>query len=518
MVAILKKRLISLVLFVVLIFSLSPILAESQISVIVNSKQVQFDVPPVIENGRTLVPLRAIFEALGAVVSWEPSTRTVTGVKGTKTIILTIDRTDATVNGIQKALDVPATIRNNRTLVPLRFISESLGSIVSWDGTSRTATINDAGLKVSFIDVGQADSILVETPNGKSLLIDAGNNEDGDFVVSYIKSKGLNKIDVIVGTHYHEDHIGGLDTVINNFDIGKIYMPNATTQVFEDVLIAAKNKNLKINTAKAGVNIDLDSDLEVSILAPVGNTYEDLNNYSAVIKLTYKNNSFLFEGDAGNISESEMLSSGSNLKADVLKVGHHGSNDSTTEPFLKAVSPKYAVISVGKDNDYWYPTKQTLDKLAATSVQVYRTDELGTIVAFSDGNTIAFDKTTSATTTSSKSTIVPTTTSIPTDLNQEANVVISDLDCYGETITITNNSASSIDLSGWQVISVKGNQTYYFPNGFTLKGKSSVMITSGPKAYSSGDSVLMWADSNIWNNDGDPAQLFNNLGKLVSSK
>lgn len=247
-------------------------------------------------------------------------------------------------------------------------------------------------LEVHFLDVGQADSILVKAPGGV-MLIDAGNNADADDVVSYLKNQGVSKIDVLVGTHPHEDHIGGLDAVIDTFDVSKIYMPKAstTTKTFEDVLLAIQSKGLKVTTPTAGSSFDL-GNVKCIILAPIGNSYEDLNNYSIVLKLEYGQTSFLFTGDAETGSEQEILAAKYDLKADVLKVGHHGSSGSTSPAFLKAVSPKYAVISVGKNNQYGHPDSIILNRLSVYGAEIYRTDESGTIIAISDGKSITFDK------------------------------------------------------------------------------------------------------------------------------
>ena len=257
------------------------------------------------------------------------------------------------------------------------------------DAIYTTVGLNDE-LRVSFIDVGQGDSEFIELPNGETMLIDAGTNETGKNVVDYIKSLGYTSINYVVGTHPHEDHIGGLDDVIKTFDIGSIYMPKITadTKTFEDVLDAAESKNLMINTAKSGVAIMDTEDLSIKFLAPTLDSYENTNDYSAVVKVVYGDTSYLFTGDAEEFSESLITD---DVNADVLKVGHHGSSTSTSTEFLKKVSPSSAVISCGKDNSYGHPHSEPLQKLADMGTAVYRTDELGTIVSVSDGKTITFD-------------------------------------------------------------------------------------------------------------------------------
>ena len=254
-------------------------------------------------------------------------------------------------------------------------------------------TIGLGHLKVHFIDVGQADCILIQSDE-HTMLIDAGNNGDAKKVVAYIKSQNIEDLDYVVGTHPHEDHIGGLDAVIENFDIGVIYMPKAmnTTKTFEDVLNAIAKKGMKVTTPIPGTKVEF-GEASFTILAPNSDNYKEVNNYSIVIKLVHGNNSFLFTGDAEDVSEKEMMEKGFDLSADVLKVGHHGSSSSTTEEFLMKVNPQYAVICVGKDNKYGHPHKETLDLLNKKGIKIYRTDKSGTIIAISDGESITFEET-----------------------------------------------------------------------------------------------------------------------------
>ena len=260
---------------------------------------------------------------------------------------------------------------------------------VSYD--NNVPKVDTAPLKITFINVGQGDTILVQC-GSSNMLIDAGTNEAGTEVLEQLKKNNVDKIDILVGTHPHEDHIGSMDKVINNYEIGQIYMPKitATTKTFKDVVTAIKNKGMSVTTPVTGTSFKL-GEAECTILAPNSKSYEELNNYSIVIKLVFGNTSYLFTGDAEGVSEQEMLEKGFDLSADVLKLGHHGSSSSTTKKFLEAVNPKYAVIMCGKDNDYKHPQKSTMNKIKKTGIPVYRTDENGTIVCTSDGTSINFD-------------------------------------------------------------------------------------------------------------------------------
>lgn len=261
-------------------------------------------------------------------------------------------------------------------------------SIATKQTLNNTGTVSTACLRVHYLDVGQGDSEFIELPNKKTMLIDAGVSGLGDNIIKYIKNAGYSKIDYLVATHPHADHIGSMAYIVKNFNIGQVYMPKVSTntKTYENLLNAVYEKNLKIQTAASGKNILSDKNCSADILAPLQIDKSNLNNCSAVIKITYKNKKFLFIGDA---EKSEINSIKSDLSADVLKVGHHGSTNATYSKFLKSVNPKIAVISVGKDNDYGHPHKKTLALLSKNNVELYRTDKNKTVVITCDGNTIS---------------------------------------------------------------------------------------------------------------------------------
>lgn len=241
--------------------------------------------------------------------------------------------------------------------------------------------------------MGQGDSILIEADN-RYMLIDAGERDKGTVVIDYLENIGVKKLDYVIATHPHSDHIGGLADVIKHFSIGKIIMPNAvhTSKTYENLLDIIADKGLKITKAVVGNKYDL-ADASFTILAPSGSEYGSLNNYSVAIKLQNGNNSFVFTGDAEVQSENEMLKTGIDLDADVLKLGHHGSSTSNSDKFLDAVTPDMAVISVGEGNQYGHPDDEVLQAMKDRNIKLYRTDEQGTIIIESDGNKITVNKT-----------------------------------------------------------------------------------------------------------------------------
>ena len=286
-------------------------------------------------------------------------------------------------------------------LILLAWITRSTGlwEMLSPESTPAASLSlpQDAGeLQVWYIDIGQGDSQYIRTPSGKDILIDAGDTYAGDSLVSWLQDQGIEKLDMVIVTHPHADHIGGMSAVLQAFPPDVFYMPSLpesqipTSRCYEEMLLALEENGNKITTAKAGVIPLEEEGLRLEFLAPGTGTYDSLNNYSAVVRLTYGERNFLFMGDAETPVEEELLANHSPLQADVLKCGHHGSNTSTSLAFLKAVSPSAAVISCGADNEYGHPHEEILTRLQQASVTIYRTDTQGTLCAVTNGHSLSF--------------------------------------------------------------------------------------------------------------------------------
>ena len=254
----------------------------------------------------------------------------------------------------------------------------------------RQITVPDGDMAVHFLDVGQGDCSLIVLPSGRTVLIDASTNDEGDNIIEYLSYQKVKHIDYFVLTHPHADHIGSAKQIIETLSVGNVVMPDIETDTatFTNLLLAIDKKDIPIHVAKVGDIIKLDN-ANMKILGPVNKT-DDLNNMSIVLRLDYGKTSFMFTGDAEEPSEKDMLNkfSSGEFRADVLKVGHHGASTSSSLEFITAISPKYAVISCGKDNTYGHPHTETIKTLNKLGIKYYRTDKVGNVVFSSDGENV----------------------------------------------------------------------------------------------------------------------------------
>lgn len=243
-------------------------------------------------------------------------------------------------------------------------------------------------LEVHFIDVGQGDSILIKF-NGEAMLIDAGEKKESQKVINFLKSKNVTRLKYVVATHPHSDHIGAMSDVLYAFEVENVIMPKvtSTSKTFENLVTAITDKNINVITPIKGDKYTL-GDSTFTILSPLRDEYEDLNDYSVVIRLLYGKSSFLFTGDAEILVEDDIMDNFTNLSSTVLKVPHHGSNSSSSSKFLETINPQISVISVGKNNTYDHPKKDVLKRVTEKSDYIYRTDENGDISLYTDGQTI----------------------------------------------------------------------------------------------------------------------------------
>ena len=422
---------------------------------------------------------------------------------------------------------------------------------------------NDGKLSVYFLDVGQGDSTLVLFSD-KTILIDAGEADMGDRVVSDLKTLGVRRIDLLVATHPHSDHIGGMQKVLAAFPVGQVLdsgLPH-TSSTYEHFLETIEQKNIPYRVADQGQTIDIDPALTIIVLSPPKERFgDDPNTNSIVLRVSYGTVAFLMAGDMGGESENVLGKSGYPLDARILKVGHHGSYSSTSSSFLERVRPETAIIMVGKDNPYGHPHKETLDFLKRYGVTIYRTDLDGTIVIRSDGisysvKTESTDKgiwavpasgggniSTVKTTTPRNVTIpsihvditVPnpsfTQPAIPVNLTfpqigNASSIYISavQFDAPGDDrqnlnnkwVRLTNLGDGLVLLAGWTLSDKTGSQPYVFP-AFVLMPKSSVTIYSG-RGKMNDTALFMGRDTPIWSNSGDVATLKDGSGTIIDQR
>ncbi|NLA38118.1 MAG: MBL fold metallo-hydrolase [Methanomicrobiales archaeon] len=371
------------------------------------------------------------------------------------------------------------------------------------------SSLPGADLIIHFIDVGQGDSILVEFRD-KTMLIDAGERHMGERVIAYLQEKGIESLDVVVATHAHSDHIGGLGDVISAFPVGHFIdagQPHPTA-TYERLLTLVEDLGIPYTAARRGQTVALDPDLEILVENPGSKPLGDINEDSVVLKVTYGEISCLLMGDAGKPAEESMMKAGLDLDADVLKVGHHASRHASSAGFLSAVSPTVSVITVGEGNDYGHPHAEALERLQAAGSRIYRTDRDGTVVVATDGKVLAVttDRRPSATLTARPR---PTATAAP-----PPGVHVVDLDLLDEMVVIENTGATAVNLTGWTITDEGMRNTYTFPV-FTLEAGADVTLHSGPGNDTVTD--LYWGrKSPVWNNDGDIATLANPHGGIMS--
>lgn len=254
--------------------------------------------------------------------------------------------------------------------------------------------ITEGRLAIYALDVGQGDSFLIITPERKSVLIDAGTSQSGDEIVSALAQRGVQGLDLAIATHPHADHIGAMKRVLDRFSV-KNFLDSGqshTSATYERMLKALKDEDIRFIIARRGQTFDLDSDIKLEVLSPSEPLIDDvrsggsvLNANSVIVRLSYGDFAMIFAGDAESETESQLIRQGTNLRAQILKIGHHGSRYATSSHFLEAIAPQVAIISCGAENKYGHPSQQVLDRLREKNVQIYRTDIQGVITITSDG-------------------------------------------------------------------------------------------------------------------------------------
>lgn len=364
-------------------------------------------------------------------------------------------------------------------------------------GTKKTI----ASLKVHYIDIGQGDAILLQTPNGSQVLIDTGPRESAPKLISYLKKLSITAIDLLVITHPDFDHIGGIPALFEEIPVKKILDSGKahSTLSFIQYKQYVWNNIVPVQYAKEKMKLEFDPDLKVKVLnSGVGK--KETNDASIVLQVAYGEIKFLFMGDTEEMEEKR-LSRKYNLESTILKVAHHGSNSSSTAAFLKDVKPKIAVISAGSNNDFGHPHQPVLNRLIESGADIYNTAEAGDIVFSTDGTLLFVNDR-------------PWLYANSKERKKTNTITITDLDVKEETVTLQNQGTKTIDLTDWKLISQKGYQTFDFPENYKLAPGEMMYITSGAQKKHF-KKYIHWLSDHLWNNKGDKAQLFNEKGELV---
>ncbi len=358
-----------------------------------------------------------------------------------------------------------------------------------------------------FIDVGQGDSTLLTLTNGKTVLIDAGRQSAGEKVVSYLKEAGIDSIDLVVATHPDADHIGGLLDVLNDIPVKKVLDSGKphTSQTYLDYLNLVDQKNIPFEVAKTGQSINLDPNVQIQVLHADENA-SDNNDASIVLRATNGCSSVLLTADAGHGIENEMVRN-DDVQSTVLRTGHHGSSTSTSAAFVEAVNPSVAILSYG-ENSYGHPDSEVVSNLENAGVNIYSTYETGDIVADFNGCHVNVEGSPYNGGGNGGTDPEPEPTT--------AHLSITNVNLDTEVVKIKNNGKDNVNMTGWKLVSVEGNQTYDFPTNFVLKAGSTVHVMSGKNAINNPPTYLKWTGSYIWNNEGDSAALYNTKGVKVS--
>ncbi len=355
-------------------------------------QEVAFELPPQRVYGQTLVPMDTFFAAMGAKTE-QTGIGTFRIQKGDTSLQVTVGEKEALFGGEKKIMAAAPLLLGGKVWIPLETAAEGFGYRLAFDEDTQSVQITEkdgSELTVHFIDVGQADAILLES-GGKVMLIDGGNVADSDLIYTYLQKENIDYIDYMVGTHAHEDHMGGLSGALAKAKVGQIYVPETKSdakfyQNFENM---AAKQGLSLQQPQAGQEVIL-GDAQIYFYLPTQEDADDLNNTSLVVKAVCGETSFLFTADAEAEEEKDLLAQSYDLSATVLKAGHHGSDTSSSYVFLREVMPQYVVISVGKDNSYGHPDESVLSRFRDVGAEVYRTDLQGDIIAFSDGEEVTF--------------------------------------------------------------------------------------------------------------------------------